>query len=90
MNFNENGAVALEWYQKNYAPEYSIEELVDIAAKVDEGSDGLTALPCADNYPGLERFQNIAKQSPWTFCTGDPGVNGEPSCATFKRVANES
>jgi xylulokinase len=63
MTFDENGAVALEWYQKNYAPEYSIEELADMAEKIAAGCDGLVALPCANNYQGLKGFQNIKQSS---------------------------
>ena len=59
MAFNENGAVALEWYQKNYAREYTIDELITMAGKVSDGSDALVALPCANSYRGLNGFLNI-------------------------------
>ena len=56
MAFDENGARSLEWYQKNYAPEYSIPELLEMAARVEPGCDGLTACSCACSYPGLTGF----------------------------------
>ena len=56
MLFDENGARSLEWYQKNYAPEYTIPELLELAAKVESGCEGLTACPCACTYPGLSGF----------------------------------
>lgn len=59
MTFNENGATALEWYQKNYAPEFSIVELLAFAEKTEPGSDGLLALPSVDAYTSLSGFQNM-------------------------------
>lgn len=59
MAFDNNGALSLEWYQKNFAGKYSIEELLEMAQKVEKGSEGLYAKPCANNYPGLEGFVNI-------------------------------
>jgi len=56
MMFDENGASSLEWYQKNYAPEYTIPELLEMAANVESGCEGLTACPCACTYPGLSGF----------------------------------
>ena len=56
MMFDENGARSVEWYQKNYAPEFSLPELDEMAAKVEPGCEGLTALPCACTYPGLTGF----------------------------------
>jgi len=56
MMFDDNGATSLEWYQKNYAPEYSIQELLEMAAQVVPGCEGLTAFPCADRYPELSGF----------------------------------
>ena len=56
MIFNENGAASLEWYQKNYAPEYSIRELLEMAAQVEPDCEGLKAFPCAATYPGLSGF----------------------------------
>ena len=54
MMFDENGAISLEWYQKNHAPEYTIPELLEMAAKV--GCEGLKACPCVATYPGLSGF----------------------------------
>lgn len=56
MAFDENGAVALEWYQKNYAPEFSVPELLEMAAKIDIGSEGLVAKSCVFNFEGLTGF----------------------------------
>lgn len=56
MIFDNNGAIALEWYQKHYAPECALSQLLEEAAAVDPGCDGLTALPCANTYPGLSGF----------------------------------
>ena len=56
MIFNENGAKSLEWYQKKHAPEYTIPELLEMAAKVEMGCEGLTSLPCVCTYPELSGF----------------------------------
>jgi sugar (pentulose or hexulose) kinase len=56
MMFDENGASSLEWYQKNYAPKYTIPELLEMAAQVEPGCEGMKARPCADTYPGLTGF----------------------------------
>jgi sugar (pentulose or hexulose) kinase len=55
MTFGENGALTLEWYQKQYAPEYDIPALLEMAAVTQNG--GLTAMPCAHIYPGLSGFR---------------------------------
>ena len=59
LAFNGNGATAVEWYQKNYAPQLTIPQLEALACKVPVGSDGLVALPRSDSYPGLEGFRNV-------------------------------
>ncbi len=59
LAFDGNGATAVEWYQKNYAPEMTIAQLEAAASKVPAGCDGLTALPQSDKYPGLSGFKNI-------------------------------
>lgn len=59
MAFDNNGALSLEWYQKNFAGKYSIEKLLEMAQKVEKGCQGLYTRPCANNYPGLEGFVNI-------------------------------
>ena len=58
MTFCENGAVPLEWYQKNYAPECSIPELLEMAAPVDPGCEGLVARSCVNRFQGLSGFEN--------------------------------
>ena len=59
LAFDGNGATAVEWYQKHYAPEQTIAQLEEAARKVTAGCDGLTALPQSDCYPGLSGFRNI-------------------------------
>lgn len=58
MAFDTNGAVALEWYQTNHAPELSIIELLDRAEKIEAGCGGLIAKPSANEYEGLSGFIN--------------------------------
>ena len=62
MAFNENGATALEWYQKKFAPELAIEELLKMAEGIAPGSEGLKASPCADKFESLSGFQNIVNK----------------------------
>ena len=59
LAFNGNGATAVEWYQKHYAPQLTIQQLEELACKVPVGSDGLVAMPRSDSYPGLEGFRNV-------------------------------
>ncbi|MCE4565052.1 hypothetical protein INQ51_12090 [Maribellus sp. CM-23] len=59
MAFDDNGALALEWYQKNFASEFTIPELLDMAKNISSGSEGLVARPCANIYPGLTGFKNV-------------------------------
>jgi len=59
MAFDENGAVALEWYQKNYILEFSIVELLKIAEDIEPGSEGLVARPNANRFNGLNGFKYI-------------------------------
>lgn len=58
LSFNNNGASALQWYQKEYARELSIVELVRLAGTVGMGSDGLFALPETNQYNDLDGFIN--------------------------------
>jgi len=53
-----NSAGVLEWYQKNFAPDMSIVDLLLQAQGVSAGADGLIALPCADTYTDLTGFKN--------------------------------
>jgi sugar (pentulose or hexulose) kinase len=55
MTFDDNGAAALEWYQKQYAPEYDIPALLEMAAVTQ--NNGLVAMPCAHTFPGLSGFR---------------------------------
>ncbi len=62
MAFDNNGAVALEWYQKHYAPDCAtITELLEKAGRVGIGSDGLLARPMSNKFAGLTGFENIRK-----------------------------
>ena len=59
LAFDGNGATAVEWYQKNYAPDKTILQLEDEARSIPAGCDGLKAKPKSDTYNGLEGFENI-------------------------------
>ncbi len=59
LAFDGNGASALEWYHRNHAPQISIPDLVDMAENVPPGSNGLVALPSANNYPDFNGFRNL-------------------------------
>jgi len=59
MAFDDNGAYSLEWYQKGFASELSIPELLEMATKVEKGCEGLVAAPCAYKYQELKGFKNI-------------------------------
>jgi sugar (pentulose or hexulose) kinase len=59
MAFDENGAVALEWYQKKHVLEFSIVELLKIAEGIEPGSEGLVAKPNANRFKELKGFRNI-------------------------------
>ena len=75
MAFNTNGAMALDWYQSNHAPDFSIPELVAMAEKVTPGCEGLVAKPSANKYEGLKGFT---------------GVNNNHTHAHFVRAILES
>jgi sugar (pentulose or hexulose) kinase len=55
MTFTENGASVLDWYQKKFAPTFSIPALLEMAALVETGK--MEALPNANKYPGLSGFR---------------------------------
>jgi sugar (pentulose or hexulose) kinase len=59
MAFDDNGAYSLEWYQKEFASEFSIPELLEMATKVEKGCEGLVARPCAYKYHEQKGFKNI-------------------------------
>jgi sugar (pentulose or hexulose) kinase len=61
LTFDGNGAVSLEWYQKNFASQYSIDELIKMAEKAGS-SKGLRAKPMSFNYKTIdEAFEGIKK-----------------------------
>ncbi len=62
MAFNSNGATALEWYQQNFVPDYSISELLELAEAVEPGCEGLTAKPSADKFEWPGGFNNIGEK----------------------------
>ena len=57
--FDFNGADVLKWYQQNYAAEFSIDQLAEMAKSIPAGCDGLIARPSANEHEGLEGFENI-------------------------------
>lgn len=57
MAFDLNGAIVLEWYHRNFAPELSLDKLSAMAGKVPD-SAGLVALPRADLYGNKAGFLN--------------------------------
>jgi len=61
MAFDENGANSLEWYQKQYAPGLSIPDLIDMAADIKIGSEGLIASPCTGSYKNTDGFINATQ-----------------------------
>ena len=62
MAFNTNGAAALEWYQQNFVPEYTIPELLELAEAIEPGCEGLTAKPNADKFEWPDGFNNIEEK----------------------------
>jgi len=62
MVFENNGAVALEWYQQAYAAKSTIPELLKLAAEIDPTCNGLIARPNVNNYSGLNGFVHITKE----------------------------
>lgn len=59
MAFDQNGAVALEWYCRKYANESTLPDLLEQAGKVKIGCDGLIAKARSNEYEGLSGFNNI-------------------------------
>jgi xylulokinase len=57
LAFSSNGASVLEWYQQNYASQFSIPELIQECQKLTD-TEGLAAQECANAYPGLTGFTN--------------------------------
>ncbi|OHB56890.1 MAG: hypothetical protein A2Y12_03030 [Planctomycetes bacterium GWF2_42_9] len=61
LTFDGNGAVSIEWYQKKFASQYSIEELIKLAEKAGS-SEGLKAKHTSFNYDTIEAaFEGIKK-----------------------------
>lgn len=61
MAFDNNGASVLDWYQKSYTPDLTIDELILQAEQVEIGSNGLIANPQANKYRGLYGFNHISE-----------------------------
>lgn len=57
--WDENGAIGIEWYQRNFAPEYDIKQLDQLAVKVSDDCDGLIAMPMAWKYPQKQGFLDV-------------------------------
>ncbi|WP_018628683.1 FGGY-family carbohydrate kinase [Niabella aurantiaca] len=58
MSFDRNGAGALEWYRKTYAAQHTLDELVEMAATVPAGCEGLIAVPCPNEHADKSGFLN--------------------------------
>ena len=59
LAFDSNGAGSIEWYQRKFAGQFSIEQIIKTAARA-QGSDGLKAKRQAYQYSDLETaFENI-------------------------------
>ena len=56
LNWHENGANVLAWYQAVHAPEMDFPQLIEAAAAVPNSEVIPAALPCANRYPGLSGF----------------------------------
>jgi sugar (pentulose or hexulose) kinase len=63
MIFDGNGAAILDWYRKTHASGYTVPQLLELAEAVPPGCEGLSALPCADRYPGLVGFAGSPRKS---------------------------
>ncbi|HHU26948.1 MAG TPA: hypothetical protein GXZ56_10070 [Bacteroidales bacterium] len=61
MAFDDNGAVALEWYRENHARGKTFEELLQEARTVPIGCDGLFARPRANRFKALQGFDPVQK-----------------------------
>lgn len=59
MAFNKNGAVSLEWYRDMFVANRKFSKLMDAAQSL-SSTLGLTALPMAYEYKGLDAFRNIS------------------------------
>ncbi len=62
LAFDTNGAGVLEWYQRNFANNLTIQQLDKLASGIKPGCDGLMAKPNADTYPGLNGFLNVTEK----------------------------
>lgn len=56
LRFTNNGAGSVEWYQRSHAPEYSLDRLTALAAKVPPGSYGLRTRPETWTYENRDGF----------------------------------
>jgi xylulokinase len=56
MAFNNTGAGGLEWYQRHFAPQMDIPALLELAARVPPGSEGLMARPMIYQYAPADGF----------------------------------
>ncbi len=59
LNWHVNGANVLAWYQSTHAPDMSFSQLTELAGAVGAGEGLPTALPCANQYPGLSGFAEV-------------------------------
>jgi xylulokinase len=59
LAFDNNGAAGLEWYQRYFAPELTLDALGRLATDVPIGSDGLFAKAEAWQFSDLSGFENV-------------------------------
>ena len=62
LTWSENGAQGLEWYQEKFAPEYTVDQLVEQAAAVSPHHHGLKAKPMVWQYADLDGFSGVSEQ----------------------------
>jgi xylulokinase len=62
MTFDNNGAGFLEWYQQTKAPQYTIQQLLQQAAAIAPGSEGLQALLQEQAGETLYSFEGTGNQ----------------------------
>jgi len=56
LGFHHNGAAVLEGYQRQWAANWTLEDLLRNAQEAPRGCEGLTAVPCAHEYSRRKGF----------------------------------
>lgn len=62
LTWDTNGAAGLEWYQRNYAKELSLYQLIELAEHALSGCDGLKAKSMCWTYPDLTGFDGVTNK----------------------------